>query len=70
MALLPCISELTKCFIRYKTMFDHLRLNFNTAFILKVGVKYQYSSRAVCGYAETRLRAYRSICANWNEHGK
>ena len=35
-------------------VFDHLRLScdaVNTVFMCKIGIKYQYASRAVCAYA-------------------
>ena len=41
------------CFNGYKTLFDHLKLSFNsvnTVFMCKICVKYQYVSRAVHAY--------------------
>ena len=52
------LSEISKmipfmCSIRCKIVFDHLRLSLNAVNVVligKFGIKYQYSSRAVCAY--------------------
>ena len=39
-----------KCSICLKTAFHHLMLSFDTVFMCKIDVNYQYISRAMCAY--------------------
>ena len=51
-----------KCSIRLKTAIHHLMLSFDTVFMCKIGVNYQYISRDMCAYEHLYLRK-RQVCA-------
>ena len=71
MSKLPIIMAF-KCTNCCKILFDRLRLSFDAAnkiLMCKIGIKWQFASRAVFAYAyvffkTTRVCAYWSMCAN------
>ena len=52
-----------KCSIRLKTAIHHLMLSFDTVFMCKIGVNYQYISRAMCTYEHDFFFRKRLGCA-------